>query len=140
MKRAQATLEGVTGSHVTAGNRIDVLRNGDEIFPAMLSAIESAERTIDMLTYVYWTGGIARQMAAALATKAREGVRVRVILDAVGSLSMDNTLIDDMDEAGCMVERFRTADDRPSRLHHRTHRKLLICDEHTAFTGGVGIA
>jgi cardiolipin synthase A/B len=140
VKRAKATLEGVTGGSTCGGNRIDVLRNGDEIFPAMLEAIRSAERTVDMLTYVYWTGQIARDMAAALCERARAGVRVRVILDAVGAMSMDNALFEEMVEQGVQVERFRELTDRPSRLHHRTHRKVLICDEVVAFTGGVGIA
>jgi cardiolipin synthase len=140
MYRSRAFLEGVTGGRVCGGNRIEVFRNGDEIFPAMLECIRAATQTIDILTYVYWTGPIAQKMAGCLAEQARNGVRVRVILDAVGSMSMDSTLIEDMVEAGCKVERFRSATDRPSRLHHRTHRKLLICDESVGMTGGVGIA
>lgn len=140
MRRPQAVLEGVTGARAIPGNHVEAFRNGDEIFPAMLDCIRSATRTIDLLTYVYWTGEIAREVAAALADRAREGLRVRVILDAVGSLPMDDTLITEMDEAGCLVERFREPQDRPSRLHHRTHRKLLVCDEEVAMTGGVGIA
>ena len=140
MDRAKPTLEGVTGSSVLSGNRVDVYRNGDEIFSAMLDSIKDATQTIDLLTYVYWTGDIAQEMARALAARAEDGLRVRVILDAAGSFSMDATLIDDMIESGCLVERFREPDDRPSRLHHRTHRKLLVCDETHALTGGVGIA
>ena len=133
-------LEGVTGCGPVAGNDIEVFRNGDEIFPAMLGSIRSAERTIDILTYVYWTGRIAHEMAEALAERARAGIRVRVLLDAVGCLAMDDGLVEMMAEAGCAVEMFRTASDRASRMHHRTHRKLLVCDESVALTGGVGIA
>ncbi|WP_370326799.1 phosphatidylserine/phosphatidylglycerophosphate/cardiolipin synthase family protein [Euzebya sp.] len=140
MHRARTILEGVTGATVSVGNAVDVYRNGDEIFPAMLECIERAERTIDLLTYVYWTGDIAQKMAHALAERARDGLRVRVILDAVGAFSMNSELVEEMREAGCHVEMFRTVDDRPTRLHHRTHRKLLVCDESTAMTGGVGIA
>lgn len=140
MDNARAVLEGVTGGSVIGGNAIEVFRNGDEIFPAMLETIETAERTVDMLTYVYWTGDIARRMADALAKRAADGLRVRVILDAVGSMSMDDGVIEKMIDAGCVVERFRTPDDRPTRMHHRTHRKLLIADEQVAMTGGVGIA
>lgn len=140
MDNARAVLEGVTGGSVIAGNAIEVFRNGDEIFPAMLETIETAERTVDMLTYVYWTGDIARRMADALAKRAADGLRVRVILDAIGSMSMDDGVVEKMIDAGCVVERFRTPDDRPTRMHHRTHRKLLIADEQVAMTGGVGIA
>ncbi|MGI9018275.1 MAG: phospholipase D-like domain-containing protein [Euzebya sp.] len=140
MNRAHAILEGVTGGSVSTGNLIEAFRNGDEIFPAMLQSIRQAKRTIDLLTYVYWTGDIAQKMAGALADRAGEGLRVRVILDAAGSVSMDKDLVQTMTDAGCVVETFRPLDDRPTKLHHRTHRKLLICDERTAMTGGVGIA
>ncbi len=140
MERSKAILEGITGGAVRAGNRIEVFRNGDEIFPAMLESIRDATRTIDLLTYVYWQGDIARRMADCLAEQARNGLRVRVILDAVGSMAMDNELVTEMEDAGCIVERFRKASDRPGRLHHRTHRKVLICDEEVGLTGGVGIA
>ena len=140
MERARAVLEGVTGGSVTHDNAVEVFRNGDEIFPAMMETIASAERRIDLVTYVYWTGDIAQRMAHTLADRARDGVRVRVILDAVGSMAMDSDLVDEMKDAGCEVELFRAANDRPSRMHHRTHRKLLIVDERVAMTGGVGIA
>ncbi|WP_341251872.1 phospholipase D-like domain-containing protein [Euzebya pacifica] len=140
MERARAVLEGVTGGSVTHDNAVEVFRNGDEIFPAMMETIASAERRIDLVTYVYWTGDIAQRMAHTLADRARDGVRVRVILDAVGCMAMDSDLVEEMKDAGCEVELFRAANDRPSRMHHRTHRKLLIVDERVAMTGGVGIA
>lgn len=130
----------MTGSKPIPGNKIEVFRNGDEIFPAMLESIRAAEHTIDLLTYVYWTGEIAREVATALADRAREGIRVRVILDAIGCLSMDDDLVEFMTDAGVVAEMFRTASDRATRMHHRTHRKLLICDESVGMTGGVGIA
>ena len=140
MRRARAVLEGVTGGSVTHDNAVVECSNGDESFPAMMETIASAERRIDLVTYVYWTGDIAQRMAHTLADRARDGVRVRVILDAVGCMAMDSDLVDEMKDAGCEVELFRAANDRPSRMHHRTHRKLLIVDERVAMTGGVGIA
>jgi cardiolipin synthase A/B len=140
MRRPIRVLEGVTGCAPIEGNAVETFRNGDAIFPAMLDCIRSAEHTIDLLTYVYWTGDIAVEMATALADRAREGLRVRVILDAVGCMAMDDELVESMSDAGCVVEMFRTASDRATRMHHRTHRKLLICDESVAMTGGVGIA
>src|ERR1700704_4700471 len=83
--RLRRATEGVIGVPATEGNRIDVLRNGDEIFPAMLDAIKEADNTIDFLTFVYWEGSIGRELAHALAGRAKHGVRVRVLLDAWGA-------------------------------------------------------
>lgn len=125
----------------TEGNRIEALRNGDEIFPAMLEAIDGAEATIDFLTFVYWQGEIGTAFAERLAERAQHGVRVRVLLDAWGSQPMDAELIDLMHEAGVQVHRFRPLSRfKPGDINHRTHRKVLIVDEETGFTGGVGIA
>src|SRR5688500_18855222 len=91
--RYRRALEGLLGIPATEGNRIDVLRNGRQIFPAMLEAIEEAESTIDFLTFVYWTGDVADRFATALAERAAAGVRVRVLLDGVGARLMDRGLI-----------------------------------------------
>lgn len=133
-------LTAASGASVVAGNDITVLRNGIEIFPAMIAAIRAAERSVDLVTYVYWKGPIAVQMADALARASGRGARVRVVLDSVGSVLMDERLVQLMSDAGVDVELFRSPSDRPTRLHHRTHRKLLVCDESVAFIGGVGIA
>jgi cardiolipin synthase len=103
VERIRRTLEGVMGIPATEGNRLDVLRNGDEIFPAMLAAIEGAEHTIDLLTFVYWKGEIGMRFAEALAARAREGVRVRVLLDAWGSRPISRALTDLMETAGVRV-------------------------------------
>jgi cardiolipin synthase A/B len=124
------------------GNRAEFLRNGDEIFPAMLQAIDDAEHRVEMLTFVYWTGDIARRMAAALSSAARRGVDVRVLLDAIGARVMDRHLVEVMERAGCDVRMFRPplSRFRLRSVEHRTHRKILVCDERVGFTGGVGIA
>lgn len=139
--RYRRALEGLLGVPATEGNAIDVLRNGDRIFPAMFEAIASATSTVDFLTFVYWQGSIGREMAALLAERAAAGVRVRVILDALGAFSMDRALVDDMVAAGAQVEWFRPVNKaRFWEANHRSHRKVLICDEDVAFTGGIGIA
>jgi cardiolipin synthase A/B len=140
-QRLRRTLECLTGTAFTEGNQIDVLRNGDRIFPAMLRVIEHAERSVDFMTYVYWKGDIARRFADSLSAAARRGVRVRVLIDAVGGLQIEKGLVDKMDEAGVAVEWFR----KPwlnsvLKQNHRCHRKVLVADEAVAFTGGVGIA
>jgi cardiolipin synthase A/B len=134
-------LEGLLGIPATEGNRVDLLRNGDQIFPAMLEAIRQATSTIDFLTFVYWRGDIAREFAHALADRAQQGVRVRVLLDAVGGRLIESDLIDRMSECGVTVEWFRKPwVVSPFKQNHRTHRKILVCDERVGFTGGVGIA
>ena len=139
--RLRRRMETMLGIPATEGNKITILRNGDEIFPAMLAEIRRAERTIDFLTFVYWRGDIAHEFAHALAERARSGVRVRVLLDAVGGRLIDRGLLEHMSRCGVLVEWFRKPwNVSPFKQNHRTHRKLLICDEHVGFTGGVGIA
>ena len=139
--RFRRALEGLLGVPATEGNRVEVLRNGDEIFPAMLGAIREATSTIDFLTFVYWTGEIDEEWGRALAERAEQGVRVRVLLDALGSYTMEEQVIEVMEKGGVLVERFRPVQKlRFWETDHRTHRKVLICDEDIAFSGGVGIA
>ncbi len=134
------TLDGLFEAPIAPAHRIDTLVNGDRIFPAMLGAIAAAERTVNFETYVYWEGEIARRFAQALIERARAGIEVRVLVDWVGSIPMDQDLIEEMRRAGVMFVRFRkprwyTLD----RMNNRTHRKLLIVDGRIGFTGGVGI-
>ncbi|MBZ6092218.1 MULTISPECIES: phospholipase D-like domain-containing protein [Streptomyces] len=141
IQRLRRRLERLIGVAATEGNELVALRNGDEIFPTMLGAIRAAEHTIDMMTFVYWRGQIAHDFAAALADRARAGVRVRLLLDGFGAKEIEQDLLETMGAAGVQVAWFR----KPLRLspfkqNHRCHRKALVIDEHTAFTGGVGIA
>lgn len=134
-------LEGVLGVPATEGNQVDVLRNGDEIFPVMLEAISGARHAIDFLTFVYWRGEIGTSFAEALSDRARSGVRVRVLLDAWGARPIDRALIDVMQDAGVRIRWFRPLHRlQPTKINHRTHRKVMIVDEELGFTGGVGIA
>jgi cardiolipin synthase len=135
------SLEGMIGVPATEGNQVDVLKNGDRIFPAMLEAIAEAEHTIDLLTFVYWRGEIGTKFAEALSERARSDVRVRVLLDSWGAHGLDRALIDMMEQAGVRVRWFRPLHRlQPTKMNHRTHRKVMIVDEAVGFTGGVGIA
>jgi cardiolipin synthase len=139
--RIRRCLEGVLGIPATEGNRVETLRNGDEIFPALFEAIDGAEHTIDFLTFVYWEGEIGAELADHLCARAKAGVRVRILLDGYGARTIDRRLLDDMADSGCDVRWFRPLHRlRPREVNHRTHRKVLIVDEDVAFTGGVGIA
>ena len=141
VERLRRILVSVSGVPTTSGNRIDVLRNGSQIFPSMLAAIEEATNSIDFLTFVYWTGSIGSQFADALGRAAARGVRVRVLLDGVGAKPVDRQLVTRMEERGVDVRWFRSPNPlHPIQANHRTHRKVLVCDELVGFTGGVGIA
>jgi cardiolipin synthase len=128
------------GPAILPGNTITDLENGDEIFPAMLQAIASAKKTVTFETYIYWDGEIGRKFADALSERARAGVDVNVTIDWAGSISMDEALLEQMKEAGVHVQRYRPLHwYNLSRMNNRTHRKLLVVDGTTGFTGGVGI-
>jgi cardiolipin synthase len=135
------TMGVLLGPPLLQSNRAEALLNGDEIFPAMLAAIGSAQRTITFETYIYWSGRIGAEFAHALAERARAGVKVHVLLDWVGSDKIDPVYMQTMEQAGVEVRRYN----KPrwcslGRLNNRTHRKLLVVDGAVGFTGGVGIA
>ena len=133
--------EELTGAAWSLGGDVELLINGDRIFPAYLETIRNAQSTINCLTYVYWRGDIARDVARALAERAGAGVEVNVLLDAVGSAKMEPDVLAIMRDGGVNVARFRPP--KPyalRRLNNRTHRKLLVADGHVGLTGGVGIA
>jgi cardiolipin synthase A/B len=133
--------EALTGAPISTGDDVELLVNGDAIFPAFLETIRDAEHTINLVTYVCWRGDIVGDVAEALAEKARAGVEVNVLLDAVGTVKMESHHIEAMREAGVRVERFRPL--KPyalRRLNNRTHRKILVADGRVGMTGGLGIA
>ena len=137
-RRAIGTL---LGPPLIGGNQVQELINGDQIFPAMLTSIRSAQESITFETYIYWSGDIGRSFADALSERAKAGVKVHVLLDWVGSAKIDDSFLDEMRNAGVEIEKFH----KPvwynlHRLNNRTHRKLLVVDGKTGFTGGVGIA
>jgi cardiolipin synthase len=129
------------GPAIVAGNKIQALQNGDEIFPAMLGAIAAATRSITFETYIYWSGKVGNEFAAALIERARAGVQVHVMLDWVGSERIESRLIERMQHAGIQVVRYHALRwYSVARINNRTHRKVLIVDGRVGFTGGVGIA
>lgn len=140
-RRIRRRLERLLGTPVTDHNQILPLRNGDEIFPAMLEAIRAARRTVDLMTFVYWRGNVASEFAEALAERAVAGVRVRLLLDGFGSRLIERASLARMTAAGVDVAWFRAPLQlSPFKQNHRCHRKVLVVDETMAFTGGVGIA
>jgi cardiolipin synthase len=133
--------ETITGAPVTTGDDVELLINGDEIFPCYVQTIRDAERTVNLTTYAYWRGDIAHEVADALVERAQAGVEVNVILDAMGSIQMERGVLKKLDDGGVRVARFRPP--KPyawRRMNNRTHRKILVVDGKVGMTGGVGIA
>jgi len=129
------------GPSIIGGNRFEALNNGDEIFPSMLQAIRSAQKTINFETYIYWSDEVGREFSEALAERARQGVKVHLLIDAVGSSRMDQVALDKMERAGVEIRKYRPLHWYTlARFNNRTHRKLLVVDGKIGFTGGVGIA
>lgn len=137
----QRVMGSLLGPALLDGNRVEALRNGDEIFPAMLEAIRGARRSITFETFVYWSGTIGREFADALLERAREGVHVHVLLDWWGSGGIEDLHSKELKAAGIEVSRYNPPRlGALGRLNSRTHRKLLIVDGRIGFIGGVGIA
>jgi cardiolipin synthase A/B len=136
------------GPQILPGNAVTPLTNGDEIFPAMLSAINNAEESITFETFIYWDGHIGECFAEALAKKAKSGVSVHVILDWYGSHTFQSENLKMLEESGAEVKLYnpiswynpKTWFVKLPDSNSRTHRKLLVVDGKVGFTGGVGIA
>ena len=129
------------GPGIVGGNKVTELINGDQIFPPMLQLIREAKKSITFETYIYWSGDIGQKFAEALSERAKAGVKIHVLMDWVGSAKMADELLAQMQSSGVQVRKFH----KPqwynlARLNNRTHRKLLVIDGTTGFTGGVGIA
>lgn len=134
-------LEFSIGVPFTDGNSVTPLKNGDEIFPAMLKAIANAKRSVEFLTHVYWQGEIALEFAKTLRARAESGVRVRVLLDAFGAKSISDACLHELTASPVELRWFRPlSTPRIWRTDKRTHRKILMVDKLLGFTGGVGIA
>ena len=131
----------LTGLPLLAGNRVPLLRNGEEAFPAMLEAIDRAVSTVDLSTYIFENNRSGQAFSEALCAAAQRGVAVRVVVDAMGDLYSWPRISARLRRRGVRVERFN-----PPRmmfrlpgLNLRNHRKLLLVDGQVGFTGGMNI-
>ncbi len=140
------TMEAYTSTALD-GNTVDLLLNGDEIFPAALEAIRSARETITYEQYFYEEGPIGLELAEALAERCRAGVRAHILLDGFGTLLIPAAYRDSMERAGCEVSTFRPLSPLVlltpfgfGRGNNRSHRRILVVDGRVGFTGGVGVS
>lgn len=135
------TVAGMTGMPLVEGNRVKIYNNGDEFYPAMLDAIESAQDSITMEQFIFWDGLVGRRFAEALAEKGRDGIPVKLLVDAIGSSTLGEEILKILEAGGCQLAWFRPIHWYTlNRANLRTHRKSLIIDGRIAFTGGAGLA
>jgi cardiolipin synthase len=125
-----------------AGNRITLLKNGAEYFPALEAAIDGAKQSIYLETYIYRNDETGRRVAQALVGAAQRGVEVHVLIDGFGSRPLPAHLLRAMDVAGVQVRIYRREVSRWRLRRHRLrrmHRKLVLIDQQVAFVGGINI-
>ena len=135
------TLQSTCQAALHHGNRVRILTDGEQFYPAMLEAIRAATRTINMECYIFNPGTIADQFIEALAHRARHGVNVTMVLDAIGSFSLRGRPLQQLKDAGCRIHFYRRVQWHAlARLNNRTHRELLVLDGRVAFVGGAGVA
>lgn len=124
------------------GNKIELLQNGDQFFPAMLEAIRSAKKTINFAAYILKSDSMGHQFRDAFCERARAGIEVRVLLDGIGSgWDLDNSDVRMMTDAGCKFAYYHPVQSwRMDRTNRRSHRRMLIVDGTIGFTGGAAFS
>lgn len=134
-------LESLVNSRITRNNQIQVIEDGDHFYPAELEAIRQARHSIDIEAYIFHKGKLTDQVLEALTERAKNGVKVNLVMDSVGSLSTRKSYFKPLKDAGGRVEWYHRL-----RLHNwflennRTHREITVIDGETAFVGGAGYA
>ena len=125
-----------------SGNKVDLLQNGDECFPAMLEAIRSAKKTVNFAAYIMKSDTVGQQFRDALCERARAGIEVRVLLDGIGSgWGLDNSDVRMMTDAGCKFAYYHPVQSlRVDRSNRRSHRRIMVVDGTLGFTGGVAFS
>jgi cardiolipin synthase A/B len=122
-------------------NRVYVFTNGAAFYPAMRDAILAAHTSINLEAYIFSSGDVATMLIDAMIQRAREGVEVRLVLDAIGSSGLSGADRERLREAGCRLSFYQPMTwYRLHRINNRTHRELMVVDGGIAFTGGAGVA
>jgi cardiolipin synthase len=135
------TIQSTCQAALHHGNRVTLFTDGPAFYPAMLEAIKGAKRSIIMECYIFEDGRIGRQFVDALSERARNGVNVTIVVDAIGSFSLWGRLVSRLRAAGVRIMSYQALRWYSlHRINNRTHRELLVVDGSTAFVGGAGIA
>ena len=134
-----SSVAGVAGSPAQSGGTVELLNNGDGFFPALLDSIRAARHNINFLVFIWEPGKASDQVFAALVERAKAGVQVRLLLDGFGGKAPEEDL-KALKDAGGKVAVFRPPRfGKLTRFHKRTHRRAIVIDGETAFTGGIAI-
>lgn len=137
----QRILSALADAKIHKYNRIEVLTNGEAFYEAELSAIRKARHNINIEAYIFQKGKIARRFTEALTERARAGVRVNIVLDAIGSFATWNSYFKELREAGGQIAWYHPIRwDTLPRLNNRTHREIIVIDGQIGFIGGAGVA
>ena len=131
----------LTGLSSESGNKVSLLRNGDNAYPAMLAAIDGAEKSVGLVSYIFRDDEAGQPFIEALIRAHRRGVQVRVLIDGIGGGYFRSGTYERLHEAGVPVDRFLHSyvPWKTPFLNLRNHRKLLVVDGRIAFTGGINI-
>jgi cardiolipin synthase len=136
-----ALLGALADAQIHGRSSIEVLKNGDAFYEAQLEAIRGAKNHVNLEAYIFFKGDVTLRFLDALTERARAGVKVKVVLDYIGSFSTSDDYFSDLRAAGGEVRWYQPVRWYTfKRLNNRTHRELLIVDGHTGFIGGAGIA
>jgi cardiolipin synthase len=131
----------IVGAEFVAGNKVELLVNGDQFFPSMLRAIKEAQKTITLETYIWTPGKVSEDFIFALMERSRAGVKVHVLVDGMGTLKFEDDDRERLREAGVEIHKYGREhwwEVKPN-INHRTHRKILVVDGRVGFTGGMCI-
>jgi cardiolipin synthase len=143
LKMLARVVSRVVGQPLTAGNKIQPLVNGDEAFPAMLAAMEAAKKSITLCTYIFDNDESGKKFVEALGRAVERGVAVRVLIDAAGTRYSWPPITHKLRHAKIRFAKFLPASLftpwRVATINLRDHRKILVVDGQTAFTGGMNI-
>lgn len=138
--RVRRAFEVLTGSGLESGNRVEVLANGDELFPRLLEDLHAAERLITWQVFWFKPGNLAQQIGEALAERARAGVEVLVLLDYFGARGIGDQYVEDLRNSGVDVRIYRPLQWKALyKVPHRSHVRSVVIDGRIGYTGGFGI-
>jgi cardiolipin synthase len=135
------TVQSTCQAQLHHGNRVTIFTDGPAFYPAILDAIRGAKRTINMECYIFQHGKIGAQYIDALTERARNGVNVTIVVDAIGSMTLWGRPVARLKAAGCRIKSYQAFRWHSlHRINNRTHRELVVIDGAVAFAGGAGIA
>lgn len=138
-ERHLAVEEALAGTPLSAGNRVTLLEDGADTYPAMLAAIRAARHHVHMEMYIFEADEVGRQFQQALTERARAGVKVRLVVDGVGSIATPKAFFREIAAAGADIYEYNPVQ-RVFSINNRNHRKVLVVDGAVAFVGGINIS